>query len=182
MKISIPIPSHAQLHGGGFEAGLFHPVLGLDHLLAMVAVGIVATIIGGRGVYIIPLSFVVMMFVGSLFGINNITFVNDEYGIAFSVYILGLFIMISKSYPLIWGMLLVGVFGFFHGHAHGLEIPKISSATYYILGFLLSTVLLHLLGVLIGILSKKVEQGTKYITYLGTFIMLIGTFILIKLL
>ncbi len=181
MQISIPIPSHAQLHGGGFEAGLFHPVLGLDHLLAMVAVGIVATIVGGRGVYLIPLAFVAIMFVGSLFGINNITWVNDEWGIAFSVFILGLFIMISKSYPLLLGILLVGFFGFFHGHAHGLEIPKISSATYYVMGFLLSTILLHLLGVFIGLFGQKFEKGAEYISSLGAFIMFIGIYILYRL-
>lgn len=182
MQISIPIPSHAQLHGGGFEAGFLHPVLGFDHLLAMVAVGIISTIIGGRAIYLVPMSFVLVMFIGSLFGINGITFINDEIGIALSVIILGAFITLQRNVSLLTGMVLVAFFAFFHGHAHGVELPKVSSMVNYITGFMLATIFLHIAGVIIGVISARLKNGVYLLSHLGSMISGIGIYILYTLL
>jgi len=182
MNISIPVLSHAQLHGGGFEAGFFHPVLGFDHLLAMVAVGIVSTLLGGRAIYIVPLSFVVVMFIGSVFGFSNITFFNDELGIAISVILLGLAIAMDRKIPLVVAMVFVSFFAFFHGHAHGLEIPSMSSVYKYASGFIVATIGLHVSGVIIGLVGEKFKHGRHVLRHIGSAIMGIGIYILFELL
>lgn len=179
MKISIPIPSHAQLHGGGFEAGFLHPVLGFDHLLAMVAVGIIATQIGGRANYLVPFSFVFVMFLGALFGFEGVS-LYDEQGIAFSVFFLGLIIALNKKIPLLIAMVFVGFFAFFHGHAHGVELPRVGSKRDYILGFVFATIVLHLLGVFFGYMSKKIKYGSTFLSHIGSAMAGIGLYILIK--
>jgi len=181
MKITIPIPTHAQLHGGGFEAGFFHPVLGFDHLLAMVAVGIISTLIGGWAIYLVPLAFVSVMFMGSVFGYYHLAFIYDEMGISISLILLGLFIAYGKKTSLLWAMLFVAFFAFFHGHAHGVEIPKVSSVPLYMSGFVLATTLLHVAGVGIGLISKKLQNGKVIISHLGSAIMGIGFYILYEL-
>ncbi|RLA58153.1 MAG: urease accessory protein UreJ [Epsilonproteobacteria bacterium] len=172
------IPSHTELHGGGFEAGLLHPVLGFDHLLAMVAVGIIATQLGGRAVYIVPLTFVVMMFLGALIGINNVQFLYDEFGIALSVMFLGTLIAFNAQIKLSITLLFITFFAFFHGHAHGIELPKASSQIQYVLGFIIATISLHLFGVLLGYLSTKVKQGALVLSHIGSATAGIGFYIL----
>lgn len=178
MRISIPIPSHAQLHGGGFEAGFYHPVLGIDHLLAMVSVGIISAMIGGRAIYSIPAAFVLTMITGAVAGFYNLSFLNDEFAIAVSVLLLGLIIAISKKIPIVFIMLFVMFFAYFHGHAHGVEMPKISSKLEYIGGFVLATVGLHLMGVAIVGLFNKFSAAKKTLSNIGSFIAGIGFYIL----
>ena len=182
MTITIPMPSHAQLHGGGFDAGFWHPVLGFDHLLAMVAVGIISTLIGGRAIYLVPMAFVSVMFIGSLFGYYHLTFVYDEIGIAISVILLGFFIAYGKRTSLVLGMVFVAFFAFFHGHAHGVEIPNVSSVPMYMSGFVLATILLHITGVGIGIGGEKIKHGKILVSHLGSAITGIGVYILYELL
>lgn len=174
MKISIPIPSHAQLHGGGFEAGFLHPVLGFDHLLAMVAVGIIATQIGGKQVYILPTLFVCIMFIGALFGFENINFLNDETAIQISLLALGLVIAFEKKFPFVLTVIFIAFFAFFHGHAHGLELPKISNAFKYAGGFILATALLHISGIILTYLLSKLAYGKKILTSIGILIIGVG--------
>ena len=157
MKISIPlqnIPSHSQLHGGGFEAGFYHPVLGFDHLLAMIAVGMISTLYAKKEVFIIPSVFVVFMSIGSIFAIKNINFLDNEFSISLSLIVLGFVILLKNKLPIIMTISFVGFFGFFHGHAHGTEMPGMTSLNNYILGFILSTSLLHILGILLSKLSQ----------------------------
>ncbi len=182
MQISIPIPTHLQLHGGGFEAGFFHPVLGFDHLLAMVAVGIISTLIGGRAIYLVPFSFVAVMIVGSLFGVYTSFALYDEFGIALSVILLGLLIAFEYKTSLVWSSVLVTFFAFFHGHAHGVEIPNASSIMNYITGFMLATILLHILGVFIGIMSQKTNTGITFLSHIGSAMVGIGIYIFYLLL
>lgn len=181
MHISIPIQTHLQLHGGGFEAGFFHPVLGFDHLLAMVAVGVISTLIGGRAIYLVPLSFVAVMIAGSLFGLYTSWVLYDEFGIALSVILLGLLIASEYKTSLIWSSILVAFFAFFHGHAHGVEIPNASSALWYITGFMIATILLHILGVFIGIFSQKSKRGKNILSHIGSGMAGIGIYILYRL-
>lgn len=178
MRISIPIPSHAQLHGGGFEAGFLHPVLGLDHLLAMVAVGILATQMGGKAIWKVPMAFVVMMLVGAFLGFSQLIKIPDELAIAISVTVLGFAIARDKSLPTLLAMISVGFFAFFHGHAHGLEIPKVSSISYYTTGFMMATILLHLAGVVIAYIVKAFVKERALLSHFGSALVGIGLFML----
>lgn len=179
MKISIPILSHMQTHGGGFEAGILHPVLGVDHLLAMIAVGIIATLLGGRQVYLVPLVFVSVMFIGAIFGFNHLVFNYDELGIVFSVIILGLMILLNRSIPLYMVIISVSFFAFFHGHAHGMEIPKVSSKEAYTLGFIIATIGLHLFGILLTLLISKTQYKKKLFFLIGSLMFVYGIYLLV---
>ena len=161
MKISIPlqsIPSHVQLHGGGFEAGFFHPVLGFDHLLAMIAVGMISTLYNKNAIFTVPAAFVFMMFIGSLFGIENINFLNNELAISLSLLVLGIAILLKRNLPFVIAIITVGFFGFFHGHAHGLEIPTLTAPYKYVSGFILATVLLHISGIVIALFAQRFNK------------------------
>jgi urease accessory protein len=180
MKIDIPMERFISMHGGEFMAGFSHPVLGFDHLLAMVSVGIVASIIGGKANYLVPMSFVFMMVVGSIIGFYGLSVVYDEVGIAISVLILGLYITFSKKKSLGLAMILVAFFAFFHGHAHGVEMPKMTTVSTYISGFMTATILLHILGVLSGYASARVRYGTVCLKGLGVAIAFVGLVILLR--
>lgn len=136
--------------GAGFITGLAHPFMGLDHLLAMIAVGIWAAQTGGSAVWRLPMSFVVMMAVAALFGANGYGMPAFEPLIAGSVITLGLMVVFAIRLPINLSMLLVGLFAVVHGYAHGLEMPQANSAILYGSGFVLATSLLHLIGIGLG--------------------------------
>jgi len=149
------LPAVAQAHSGGSDTGLvnglMHPVFGLDHLLAMISVGVVSAQLGGNNIWRIPVAFVSAMTVGAALGILQFTLLHAELGIAASVLVLGLGIVLAHRHISPWPITaLVLFFGAFHGYAHGLEIPKSVSPALYTLGFLISTSVLHIFGVLIG--------------------------------
>lgn len=169
------IPSPASAHEnqviqfGSFLGGLTHPVLGLDHFLAMLGVGIVSSMIGGRAIWAVPTLFVASMSVGALMGRFE-GFLSEtviEVGIAISVVLIGTAIAGEGRIPtaVIAGAVLF--FGFFHGYAHGVEIPDIARPVLYAFGFLLGTALIHLLGVLIGEMAKRYAGGTKVLRVVG---------------
>ena len=133
--------------GGGFITGLAHPFMGLDHLLAMIAVGIWAAQTGGNAVWRLPLSFIVMMTVAALISASGFSLPVLEPLIAGSVVLLGLMIVFAVRLPVKLSILLVGVFAVFHGYAHGQEMPQASSVILYGGGFVLATTLLHLIGI-----------------------------------
>ena len=153
----------------GFFDGLSHPVLGLDHLLAMVSVGIVSAQIGGRAIWTVPAAFVVLMIMGGIFGflliVDNFYFV--EIGIIFSVILLGIAISIEKKIPTNLIIVFVGIFGLFHGIAHGLELPAAASPILFILGFIIGTTGLHLFGVAIGHYAIKTSISLKILRLTG---------------
>jgi urease accessory protein len=136
--------------GVGFHAGLLHPWSGLDHLLAMVAIGMWAAQLGGRTRWMLPMCFVSLMLVGASVGFAGVASNAVEQGIAASVLILGLALASAKRVPLLLSMVLTGCFAIFHGYAHGVELPAQSSALSYLFGFVLSTTALHLMGLAIG--------------------------------
>ncbi len=142
-------------HGAGFGAGIAHPFLGLDHLLAMLAVGVWAAQLGGKALWRVPLAFMAMTALGSAVALSGIALPAVEAGIAGSVPILGLLIAVAARIPVPASMLLVGAFAVLHGHAHGSELPQAASATLYGLGFLLATGMLHALGLLAGALIDQ---------------------------
>ena len=133
--------------GAGLMAGLTHPFVGLDHLLAMIAVGIWAGQLGGRAVWLIPLTFVSVMAVAATLASFGLLLPLMEPAIACSVLVLGLLIAGSVRLPTSVGVLLVSLFAVFHGYAHGLELPQAASPILYGAGFVLATALLHGLGI-----------------------------------
>lgn len=138
-----------------FAAGLGHPLSGVDHVLAMVAVGLWASQLGGRALWLVPLTFVLTMAVGGSLGFLGVPLPQVELGIAGSVLILGLLIAMARRLPLAASMALVGVFALFHGHAHGAEMAAESSAVWYSLGFMLATAALHGIGIGIGLAAAR---------------------------
>lgn len=138
------------VEGAGFITGLAHPFMGLDHLLAMIAVGIWATQTGGNAVWRLPFSFIVMMAVAALISAGGFSLPALEPLIAGSVVFLGLMVVFAIRLPANLSLLLVGLFAVFHGYAHGLEMPQTSSAIHYGSGFVLATTLLHLIGIGLG--------------------------------
>lgn len=141
--------------GAGLTAGLAHPFMGLDHLLAMIAVGIWAGQLGGRAVWIVPLTFVSVMAAAAGLGPLAFSLPMVEPAIACSVLVLGLLIAGSVRLPTIAGAGLVGLFAVFHGYAHGLELPQAASPILYALGFVLATSLLHGLGIGFALSSRQ---------------------------
>jgi urease accessory protein len=141
-------------HSFSFVAGLGHPVSGLDHLLAMTAVGHWAALAGGRRIWIWPLAFVASMLVGGALAREGVTIPNIEPAIAASVVILGIAIALLLRLPAAAGAILIALFGMAHGYAHGLEAPSTGWALYAI-GFVLATALLHLAGIAAGLLTGR---------------------------
>jgi urease accessory protein len=133
--------------GAGLMAGLTHPFVGLDHLLAMFAVGIWAGQLGGRAVWLIPLTFVSIMAAAATLASFGLLLPLMEPAIACSVMVLGLLIAGSVRLPTSVCALLVSLFAVFHGYAHGLELPQAASPILYGAGFVLATALLHGLGI-----------------------------------
>jgi urease accessory protein len=164
---------------GSFLSGLTHPVLGLDHLLAMVSVGVLSAQIGGRAIWSVPATFVLVMAVGGLLGWVDIGLTAIEVGIAFSVLALGTAIAADKRVPIVAAMSAVGVFAIFHGYAHGAEMPTVATPTTYALGFMTGTALLHLTGVLIGDISQQYAPGKLILRGAGVAIAGAGAFFLV---
>ena len=154
-----PSPAFAHNFIGkvGFYDGISHPVLGLDHFLAMISVGIVSTQIGGKAIWSVPTIFVAIMTIGGLFGFSLIIdeFFFVEIGIIFSVILLGFGISIEKKIPTKLIIFFVGIFGLFHGIAHGIEVPAAANPLLFVLGFICGTSALHLFGVGIAYFSIK---------------------------
>lgn len=140
----------------GFGAGLMHPLFGVDHVLAMVAVGLWAGLTGGRARFAYPLAFVGMMVLAGLWGMSGSSLPGVEIGIAVSVVVLGLAIALRATPPLAAGAAACAIFAIFHGHAHGAELPQGASGVGYALGFVLATAALHGAGLgLAGLLAAR---------------------------
>jgi urease accessory protein len=155
------LPGAADAHTFGiphdhFAAGFAHPFGGLDHLLAMIAVGLWAAQLGGRAIWAVPAAFVVMMVVGGAAGIAGVGLPQVELGITGSLLVLGALILAWAKLPVSVGAALVGFFAVFHGYAHGAEMPVESAALGYAAGFMLATALLHGIGLAAGLYSQKV--------------------------
>jgi len=157
------LPSFAYAHVGvdetnGFLHGLAHPVSGLDHVCAMLAVGLWAAQMGGRSVWAVPLTFVVVMAFGGILPLFGISLPFVEQGIVLSVLWLGVLIAASIHLPLWLSSGMVGLFALWHGHAHGAEMPESVSGVGYALGFMLSTSLLHISGIAFGLGMQRLSH------------------------
>jgi urease accessory protein len=153
------VSSAAYAHTGvgattGFAHGFLHPISGLDHVLAMVAVGLYATHLGGRALWLVPLSFVTMMAVAGAAGMAGLELPLVEIGIGLSVVVLGAVVAFGLHLPTVAAMALVGFFAIFHGHAHGAEMPESGSGVEYAVGFVIATATLHAAGIGLGMLGK----------------------------
>ncbi|GFZ81252.1 protein hupE [Elstera cyanobacteriorum] len=138
---------------GSLAAGLSHPLTGLDHLLAMITVGLWSSVIGGRALWAMPLAFVGCMAVGFALALNGVALPFVEPGILASVIVLGLLTAFAAKMPTALGAALVGVFALFHGHAHGGEVGDAATLSFGI-GFAISTAALHLAGIAFGLKQK----------------------------
>ena len=161
---------------GSFLGGLLHPVLGPDHLLAMLSVGIVSSQIGGRAILTVPATFVVMMAVGGGVGLATDQFPMEavEFGIGASVLLLGGIIAVGRRLPTVAAMVAVSVFAVFHGYAHGVETPTVAEPGLYALGFLAGTATIHIVGVIIGEVARQYAAGVTIVRIAGASIALIG--------
>lgn len=148
----------ASAHPGhevsGLMAGLMHPFSGMDHLLAMMAVGLWAVQNGNRQLWLLPGTFMVVMALGAMVAMAYPLLPLMESGIAASVLLLGMFTMLSLQVAAKFSVAVTGLFGFFHGYAHGLEILGDIDTGTYALGFLAATAALHFSGILIGIAAR----------------------------
>jgi len=138
----------------GILAGLSHPVSGLDHVLAMVAVGLWGAVLGAPAIWVLPVAFPLVMAVGGLLGLLGWPLPGVEIGIAVSAIVLGAMVLVEARPPLWLAALIVAFFAVFHGHAHGRELPQGTSALLYSLGFVVATGLLHAVGILIGTANR----------------------------
>lgn len=163
-------------HTAGFANGFGHPIGGFDHVLAMVAVGIWASQIGGKGVWAVPSTFVGVMILGCIMGITGISVPFIEEGIIVSVLILGVLIAAAARMPLAVSMAIVGLFAIFHGHAHGAEMPVAVSGLAYGAGFAAATALLHLCGIVIGAVLRKTAR-MQFIRFAGATIAASGVYL-----
>jgi len=162
--IAAAIAPLADAHVGvgettGFLSGFAHPSGGLDHILAMIAVGLWAGQRGGRARWMIPVAFVAIMILGGVMGAMGVALPYVEQGIALSVLVLGALVAAAVTWPLPASMLLVGVFALFHGHAHGAEMPVSVSGIEYGAGFVLATAILHASGVGAAIVSRNLHRS-----------------------
>lgn len=154
---------------GGFISGLTHPLFGLDHVVAMVAVGLWGGQLKQPAIWLLPVTFPIVMAFGGMLGARGVSIPSVEIGIAVSAIVLGAMVAFSLRPPLWIAALLVGVFAIFHGHAHGTELPEAATPLAYGAGFVISTGLLHAAGILVGLIIVW-PAGEKVVRLLGTVI------------
>jgi urease accessory protein len=172
------LPSLAHAHIGvgvasGWAHGVLHPFLGLDHLCAMLAVGLWARQMGGRSLWAIPLTFVSVMALGGLLGMSSMSLTFIEGGIFFSLIALGFLIAVAIQLPLLVSAFIVGVFALFHGYAHAAEMPQSASGLFYALGFMLSTAMLHVAGIAMATVLAKIGRP-QWLRLMGACIAMFG--------
>jgi len=143
----------------GIVHGFSHPLSGIDHILTMVAVGVFAAHLGGRALWLVPLTFVTVMAIAGLVGMAGIGLPFVEIGIGLSVVVLGLVVAFQLNPPTVAAMALVGFFAIFHGHAHGAEMPETASGLAYGVGFVSATALLHAIGIGLGLAIGRIGKN-----------------------
>jgi urease accessory protein len=139
---------------GGFLSGLAHPISGLDHVIAMVAVGLWGAQLGLPALWVLPVAFPMMMAFGGVLGLIGAPLPGVEIGIAASAIVLGALVLAAVRLPLAAALIIVAVFAIFHGHAHGTELAPDEDAMLYSIGFVIATGLLHAIGIGIGVMQR----------------------------
>jgi len=152
-----PAAAFAHIQQGeavGFLSGVRHPISGLDHVLAMIAVGLWGAQLGAPAVWLLPVAFPMVMAMGGMFALMGVPLPGIEYGIAASAIVLGVAVLFKVRPPLALAAILVGFFAIFHGHAHGTELPPGENALLYSMGFVIATGCLHAAGIAIGAIHQ----------------------------
>ncbi len=179
---ALVLPQAALAHeqvgvGGGLASGFLHPLTGIDHLIAMVAVGIWGAQLGAPAIWVLPITFPMVMAIGGVLGILHVPLPLPEVMIALSALILGAAVAVRMRLPFTAAAAIVAVFAIFHGHAHGAELPKSANPLAYGVGFVVATGLLHLCGITIGTLTRW-PAGERLIQGLGVVVALLGGYFL----
>jgi urease accessory protein len=176
--IAWPALAHEQQgQAAGFVTGLLHPVSGLDHVLAMVAVGLWGAQLGAPAIWLLPVTFPLMMAFGGFLGLLGVPLPGVEIGVATSAILLGAMVALPARPPLALAVLLVAFFAVFHGHAHGTELPPGQSGLLYSIGFVVATGLLHAVGISIGLIHRS-RAGRVVLRAAGVAVSLAGAFFL----
>lgn len=167
----VAMPAHAHVagttHAHAVGHGVLHPLVGLDHLLAMVAVGLWAAQRGGRAIWLLPVAFVVAMLGGATVGAAGIAMPGVEQGILLSVLLLGALVASAVRVPTAIGVAVVAAFALLHGHAHGTEMPANASGLAYGAGFAVATAGLHAVGVIAALGLRRGAVGTAALRLAG---------------
>jgi urease accessory protein len=164
---------------GGFISGFLHPILGWDHVIAMVAVGLWGAILGRPALWLLPVVFPLVMAFGGVLGVLGVPLPGVEIGIALSAIVLGAMVAFAARPPLWVAALVVGAFAIFHGHAHGTELPEAASPLAYSLGFVIATGLLHVAGICLSLVNRW-PHGAKLVRASGGLIAALGLLFLTK--
>lgn len=171
-------PAMAHVQEGqaqGLVNGLLHPISGLDHVVAMIAVGLWGAQLGAPALWLLPVTFPIVMAFGGFLGLVGIALPGVEIGIALSALLLGTAVALEAKPSIVLAALLVGLFAIFHGHAHGTELPPGQSGLMYSIGFVIATGSLHLVGILIGA-AHRWPLGRIALRLSGSAVALAGSF------
>jgi urease accessory protein len=177
-----PMMAHAHVNkheAAGFFSGLKHPVSGLDHVIAMIAVGLWGAQLGAPAIWLLPVAFPMVMAFGGMLALMGVPLPGVEIGIASSAILLGAAVLFEVRPKLVFACVLVGVFALFHGHAHGTELPPDASGLLYSMGFVLATGCLHGVGIAIGTVHRW-NWGKAAVRMAGAAISLTGLVFLWK--
>jgi len=182
LAVCLVFVSYAQAHvekgqAIGFVTGLEHPWSGLDHVLAMIAVGIWGAQMGNPALWILPVTFPMVMSLGAMMGLLGFPLPGIEIGIAVSAILLGAMVLFEVKPELYIAAVMVGFFAIFHGHAHGTELPPGQSGLLYSMGFVIATGVLHGIGITIGLIHRW-PAGKLVLRGAGAFIAAMGMFFL----
>lgn len=173
LLFAAPAWAHTGDVTGGFLSGFAHPFLGLDHVVAMVAVGLWGAFLGAPAIWLLPVVFPLVMAGGGALGILGVPLPHVEVGIALSAIVLGAMVALAVR-PVLWiAALIVGTFAIFHGYAHGVELPDAADALAFSIGFVVATGLLHLTGIALGLLTRW-PVGTFAVRAAGVVVAAVG--------
>ena len=174
LAVASPALAHTgEAAAGGFVTGFLHPIFGWDHVIAMVAVGLWGAFLGAPAVWLLPVTFPLVMALGGMLGAAGVPLPGIETGIAASGLVIGLAVLFAARPPLPVAAVIVAFFAIFHGHAHGAEMPGAVSPLAYAGGFVIGTGLLHVAGIALGLLTK-LPSGTWIVRAAGVVIAALG--------
>ena len=171
--------AHTGNMAGGFTSGFMHPLFGWDHVVAMVAVGLWGAFLGMPAIWILPVTFPLVMTIGGALGVAGVPLPGVEIGIALSAIVLGAMVAFAARPPIWVAAVIVATFAIFHGHAHGTELPNAADPIAYSLGFVVATGLLHLAGIAIGLVVAW-PRGKVLVRACGVAISVAGVFFLLR--
>lgn len=166
--------AHVFAGDAGPAAGFMHPLTGPDHFLAMFTVGVLSARIGGRAIWTVPATFVTVMLAGGIVGMSGVALPGAELGVAVSVVVLGALLALGDRTHVVLALVAAGMFGLYHGYAHGREMPRVSAPALYALGFLVSTAGLHVMGALTGELCLCRPRGAARLRVAGALVGIAG--------